>query len=475
MNSAYHQDTCDNLAPPEQLPLISVVVFAFIVAASSVAAMPYWNWLVRALGVMLGITFLVRSLSSTVRISKELLLYVAWMTWATFGLIKAVSPPLFWEQYGTVAQIAVMIFIISGYVSSRKTLSVVLISLLVGGSIVGGYSVLTGEYARADDSSRVAGIARNSNSFGFVMLAITIVLAYLWMLPSRRKGIKYPLLVLGFGMAAVAIILSASRTALLGLMLFYLSWMWFCYRVTIFRKPKVLIGVLVLMGVGAFLFYTVFSGSVAADRLDSAAAILSDEASNEGSLYARMYFFRLGLELLLTNPVLGVGLNNFIFHSATVQMSHSEYIEVFTSTGLLGGLLYFSLFVVLWRRCGKIIHYSSQASETQIAGLIRAVLVVVLVTNLGRWYFNDKLSWIMFAGFIGYSNSIWQLIQHKWAVAQWETINGQLHADVGDPLLQSPATSPSDAPATADVQRSRTSDYTPSPTPQSAWSSDGSA
>jgi O-antigen ligase len=133
-----------------------------------------------------------------------------------------------------------------------------------------------------------------------------------------------------------------------------------------------------------------------------------------------MQFYREGLEMLLRSPVIGVGMDQFIFHSNTQHVAHSEYVEVFSDTGIVGGLLYFSIFVVLWIRAGKIAKYTDDITQFRIARLVRAILIVIAVSNVGRWNYYDKITWVIFASFIGYTSAVWQELSARMAAAKAE-------------------------------------------------------
>lgn len=400
--------------PVETVPLLSLLTVPFIIGIAAVSPLDTWNYLVKGLGVLLAIAYFVRSLSSSLRISTELLLYLSWIVWALSGVFVAISREVFWVSILTLVQILIMFFIVSGATFLRKALTMNLVAFLAGTLVVAIYSLVTGEYTRAEETSdRVAGLALDANAFGFLMVTGTMILAYLWMLPHRHSWLWYGPLALLMAGTAVGTVLSGSRNSILSMVVFYIAWFFFCYRTEIFRRPKVLAAMIFACVVGFVVFAYLFVGSVAEERFESAVSIVQGRGGNEGSLYMRLEFYRVGLKMLLDSPVVGVGLNQFYYHSGLMHPAHSEYAEVFADTGVVGGLIYFSIFVVLWIRAGKIAKYTDDLSQFRIARLVRAFLIVIMVSNLGRWNYYDKITWVVFASFIGYTNAVWQELSYR--------------------------------------------------------------
>ena len=396
----------------EGLPLLSLLTAPFIIGVVAVSPLGVWNIIVKAMGAILAIAFLIRIFTARVRVSTEVLLYMGWIVWSLTGVFVAVSVPVMVGLMITLTQILIMTFIVAGATYLRKTLTVNLMAFLAGVLIVGMYSYVTGEYSRPEDpAGRVAGIALNSNGFGFLMVCGTMVLAYLWMLPYRRPWLWYgPILVAAVG-AAVATLLSGSRTAIISMVAFYVAWFFFCYRGVVFRRPKVLAVVVIACGLCAVLFIKLYVGSTAELRFGSALSFIEGHGTSEGSVTIRLQQYSDGLKLVAGSPIVGVGLDQFVFYDPTSHVAHSEYLEVFSDTGIVGGILYFAIFIVLWRLAGKIAKYTDDPTEFRIARLVRAILFVILVSNLGRYNYYEKSTWIVFASFIGYTSAVWRRIQ----------------------------------------------------------------
>jgi len=397
------------------LPFTTLWVGPFILAAVTIAAMAPWNWFVRGFGVILALAYLAYAIRHRVLPNAEMILFILWLMWALLGVFTAVSGLLFWWEWSRGFQIWIMLCIISGLTFSRRLLYYNLAWFLAGAAVVGGYSYITGDYSRAatgGDVERVAGLTLNANEFGWVMLLATVAMAYIWMSPSRSRALKYVLLGVGMGLAAVASILSGSRKAILGLGLFYVGWTWFCYRREILKRPGVLAGVAVL-AIGAVAVVIFARHMPVAQRFLESWQVLAGERVGGGGSN-RLDLYREAWRLFVAHPVMGVGLDQFRVYSIYHSVAHAEYAEVAADTGLVGFVLYFSIFVAMWWRAGKIRRSITDPFVVKVAGLVRAMLIVILVLDLGRYNYGDKPAWIILASFTGYLSAVWQ----NWRASQ---------------------------------------------------------
>ncbi len=397
----------------ERLSFFAILVGAFIFAAVTVSAMPGWNYLVKGWGAVLAAGYLIYLLRARGRIGPEVVLFLAWVTWSLTGIFVARSAEVFAITWTTIFQIWVLSAILVGYTDSRPKLSFNLGAFLLGALVVGAYSYMTGDYQRAVvTGERVTGLAVNANSFGWVMLLAVIAMAYFWMLPTRLSWLKYAILLVGMSGAIVATTLTGSRKAVVGLVAFYLAWVWFCYRKDLRRRPAILLTVLMGFSLGTLLLVTFGGETPVGVRFQRTwRGLRGETVTDTGS--ERLGLYQVAWQVFSEHPLVGVGLNNYRFYTFHYAVAHSEYAEVACDTGLPGFVLYFAIFVVLWRRAGKIAKHSPDRQAVRIANLIRAMLVVVMLLNLGRWNYDSKHTWIIFGVFIGYTLPVWEELRAR--------------------------------------------------------------
>lgn len=192
-----------------------------------------------------------------------------------------------------------------------------------------------------------------------------------------------------------AIVFSGSRKSFLGLIVFLVAWIWFCYRKTVFRKlSSFILTVSMLMSLYLSVNY-VFKSTYLGDRLQIAIENQGDRTRN--GLYVD------GIELIQEYPIAGVGLRNFMFYTRYETDAHSDFIEVLATTGIVGFVLYFSIYLVLWLRLGRVEQLSLTTFDTYQVGFFKAVILMLLFLAAGRDNFLYAQTWVILSGIVGYS------------------------------------------------------------------------
>jgi O-antigen ligase len=430
----YRLPEYQNSANEGGLSPMSLILGVFLIGAASVSNLTGFSVLVKGLGIYLAITYLFRIVRYRVRIPGEVWFYFAWTLWASTGIVVALVPSHALNVLGTVLQICLMIVIIAGLTNNRKALSFNMAMFLIAAVIVGGYSYATGEFDRAAasglartgvlaDQTRVAGLALNANGFATLMLMATVALAYFWMMPPRALNatLRKVILLLAMFACAIAVLLSGSRKGLVGLALLHLFWIWFCYRRVLFRRVSVLLTVVGIFTIGSVLLTILGMNTRMGERMLESWTGYEDTGIAGGLGRTRADLYQDAFRMISEQPLVGVGLGHFVVHSRSHHAAHSEYAEIIATTGFIGAFIYFGWYVVLWRRTGKIRKYSTDLNDRNIAGLVRAVLLLILILNFTMWIFSQKVPWIILASFIGYTHIAWQRTVENQSLAAEQT------------------------------------------------------
>lgn len=194
-------------------------------------------------------------------------------------------------------------------------------------------------------------IGQHSNEVGRLACLGVLLAVYLW--TSERQHL---VLIGGCGMVfALCAFMTGSKNALLilvfqvGLYYFLISSRW----------KRVLIVVASLLG-GALILYLVMHNPIlyqlVGRRIAAMVGMLSGSYTiYDGSTYERMYFIATGAKLFLQHPIHGIGLNNFASYLSSIGYtntvsSHCGYIELLSTLGLLGFILYYSLYLCVLKR-----------------------------------------------------------------------------------------------------------------------------
>ena len=124
-------------------------------------------------------------------------------------------------------------------------------------------------------------------------------------------------------------------------------------------------------------------------------ARMSQEALVRGK-DSRLELITEGFHMFKKNPLFGVGLGSFTSYSSTGAMSHNDYIEVLASTGIIGFLLYFPIYLMFYKQNKILLKHPI----TFVWGvLLQAFLIGFMLLGLGRPSFLDPVAILVLAFF----------------------------------------------------------------------------
>jgi O-antigen ligase len=371
----------------------------FIIGLMTLSHIEGWSAIMVLYGMSLAILFFINFLYLKLKLQPEVIIHLAWIAWAVIGVFNAIDLALFWRGLTIIIQMEVLIFIVAGISALYRNMSLVVLAIAIGGLIVALSGYYTGEAEFADEvasRTQVEGLTGNPNSFAYHLLFVIFAMFYFW----RNKSSFWQRGLIGaiVAISVIGIIYSGSRKGFLGVLAFVLCWFLFCHGKNVFKKPVSTLAILLISLVG--IYHTtglVLSSTYLGERFE-------DAREHGNSLRVRLY--KEGWEMIQEKPIQGVGLNNFRALSATRMHSHSDYIEVAANTGIVGFVLYFSIYIVLWRRLTRIRAMTDEPELLYISGLLKAAIITILILAFGRPNIDSKLTWVFLAGAIGYSWSI---------------------------------------------------------------------
>jgi len=349
----------------------------------------------RVLAATLFLLYLFFLLEYRLKPIPEVWLFAAFVLWAALsGLVVARDEAAFDRMLLRVAMACGLAIAVAGIAQVKRSPTVNLMAVLTVAVGFAADSWTTGSLQAGLDSTSIRStLPTNANTFGIAMLAGTFALAYFWG-GARRRFLRPSLAVLGVTLA-VALVSSASRKSFLALLVFLVLWMWFCYRRRFFRSITAFLAVvLLLVGVYAFATYAIDNSRLGV-RLDNTGTDSGDQK--------RMLMYDSAYELFLAHPLTGVGLGNFNSQSGIGAYSHSDYAEVLSTTGLVGALLYFPIYVIWWRRLARVARKTPDPETRYRARLFQAILITMLLIGFGVPNFLQTEQWYWIGALIGYT------------------------------------------------------------------------
>lgn len=377
--------------------ILEWLLVPFVIGLMTLSHLATFSRLMGLYGIVLTWMFLIYFLNRRLKLQPEIIIYFVWIVWSLWGALYAVKPELFAQQLMTIIQMGILMFLIAGIIAERINLNKLMIAIALGGVLVLISSLTTEELSHAasmDAHVRAVGLTNNANSFAYHLVFVVIAACYFWQ--DKLSLLRRSLLIATIGMAILGTIYSGSRKAFLGLMVFFVLLFLFSHAKKIFRKPVVNLAVaFLLLGSLYVAIDFTLSKTYLGERFQY-------QKVSEGSS-TRMEMYNAGLKMIRSHPLVGVGLDNYRVISGFYTYSHSDFIEVAANTGLIGFMLYFSIYYLLWRRLQRIKSRTRDPRTQHIISLLKSSLITILLIALGRPNITSKLTWLFLAGAIGYS------------------------------------------------------------------------
>lgn len=237
---------------------------------------------------------------------------------------------------------------------------------------------------------------------------------------------------LGIGSAFtlfLCIMMAGARGAWVGMIIgaaFFLIAMRFLVKVKIFETTKGMIGV--VAAILLILIVLSFPNPITSDRF-----VLTKRIAAVGEVQSRFYSWRIAIEMLKTNPAVGIGYGNYevdywdyvdefqqkeenrVFdHLLSKQrgvppkMAHNEYLQIAAETGGVGIALFFLILAVMMRMVIAYLRLATSHQMKKIVILISAGVLAFLVDCLFSFSLHLPISGFYFWLLLGLFNNIFK-------------------------------------------------------------------
>jgi O-antigen ligase len=289
------------------------------------------------------------------------------------------------QMFQYFSRVAFVIFLLE-FVKTPRQLKAVFLTLL--GCILVAvppailqYSQTTGEEFRI--FTRLVNWADNVNRFAFGCVLGTAFLFYF--LTTARTALAKMLTAIGGMLLIPLVLLSASRSGLLGL----------CLLATLIvagafgahqggvSRTRALTAVFILIGLALLTFFFVLDPR-AQERVLNLNPFATERLEGATSAQQRAESAEESLAIIRKYPLFGTGIGNFrwvnrYLHESRWKPPHNSYLWAAAEGGLILLGLYCALFVALWRRFGRLRRvYAAHADLPLFPNLLRVYMVLIL-------------------------------------------------------------------------------------------------
>lgn len=264
----------------------------------------------------------------------------------------------------TIPLLTVLAFLVYNFIYQNKNPQIVLYSIYGIGIVLTIAMVVACKgvvnlVLAMKDGYRIGGLVNNENDVG-MGLAMAAVVALFYAI--HRK--KYWNLI-SFVVFSVATMATGSRTALLilipGIFFLVVAMMNFSSGYT--KKNLCILlfafGVIIVFFI---LLYTIPAFSGIASRFTAMLEELVGKGSSDGSTNIRKKMIEVGWRTFKEHPLLGMGMGSSALLGGWNSYLHNNYIELLSSVGIVGFLLYYLAYLVpMWKSLPGVRNHDSFA------------------------------------------------------------------------------------------------------------------
>lgn len=312
------------------------------------------------------------------------------------------------ETSARLFQFFTLLFLVYNTINDKNDISICFRGIFIGGLImclislfIYGFEEI---YLSLLHGYRLAGDMNQANIFGYLS-SLTFIVAIFYFF-KYRKWYYYIISLLPL----IFVITSGSRRAMLIVLISFFLLM-IINNVIQRKKFKgiVYLGLFILVGsylLERLMFLEAFT------RLNTLLSLFNRESGIESSLIERQQMIDFGWGIFEKNPLLGVGANQYrawyFLDFGQYRPAHNGFIQNLVDYGLIGFILYYSLFIYLIiKLCEIILKHAKLIKVKSIGyeGLLFITIVVILFSDIATNSIYDKLTYVLLALGLAFVNS----------------------------------------------------------------------
>ena len=374
---------------------VTIAVILYLISVPLIASLSVGADISQALGIFAASMFVIRVLltGDRIRLPLELILFGIFIAYTFVGGFIAVNMSVFMSTQFTLIQLWVLSVVLFNVFTLKQSDHYVLLRAIqvsvVATAVVSAPGFLM-------QSGRMAGTLLNANSYGLAMLlgfAATLIF------PVRGRLARVAQLIVIVFLSSQAM-LSGSRKAMLGVLTFVgLYGLLTVARNS--RRPGAVFALIFVFALASLGILRWAQSSPYWYRVETFVSFMGGEEVAEGSISVRAQMIASGLELWREHPIIGVGTNQFRYYAhifgISETYSHSNPVELLANFGIIGALLYYSIYAAItwrimsaWRGQRHVPEKRHQLATGACFFLVWALLELAWVS------YYSKIHWIAF-------------------------------------------------------------------------------
>ena len=384
MNKNYNKNALNSIVAGFLIILYLCICFIPNLSAVDKIA-PQWVFMTILNGV--GLVFIAYnrkfyeySIISILRANMSLI-YIGFIIWASLSYFYAINPTEVIVNITRQANVLLMYLLMGIFLFTIKEKIKFIcwtIAIILGIEV---YAVIIEAKEMIDltgfiSSGSLKGVTANRNITAF-SLAIKIPFILFLFYQIKKRAYTAILIILTF-FVLLSLSMIQSRASFVGLGVILIGY--FGLNTILYLKEKKITYLIrtsyfLVPFISALLLNQIYLSSKGADALSRAATI--SFSTNDGSVNQRLRYYDDVLTHMKSNPIVGVGLGNWKLKSIEYDAddikgyvvpyhAHSDFIQLGAELGIIGFLLYLSIFLVAIYYAFRLIRYSILSKDEKI-------------------------------------------------------------------------------------------------------------
>ncbi len=316
--------------------------------------------------------------------NRSLMQYIYFSLWTLISLIFTVNFGMTINYFSVLLGNIILWYITFRIVMRSDNQIILLLIVFVSNlyhAIMGFFRPV--EVTEVDYVTRVTGLFTNPNALGFAMWCGLITVIFLTTLRTKNTLIKI-LLWSCVPFFLLVMFQSGSRKNVFAVIIYLLVIVYY-YAKTRYRWIIIAASILIFI-TSEFINISFLENTAFGSRI-------SHEAFNS-DIDKRSELIIEGLQMFQDHLIFGVGLGSYTYYSSTGAMSHNDYVEVLASTGIVGFLLYFPIYIIFFKQNRFLVKHEA---TFEWGVLSQAFLFGFMFLGLGRVSFLDPVAILIFA------------------------------------------------------------------------------
>lgn len=326
---------------------------------------------------------LPQNLISIYKKSSLLKIYVSFLFLCGVSVITAGNVPVALVALSKLLIVFCLFINISMLLYNRLQL-LYQIAFIIAISVIAQSVMILYGFSKTLDLSGLKGSTGNINILAAVL---NIKVAFLALGIVHFSSYKRAVFVLALLLSSVLIFLTGSRATFVALLFQIIIFIVFYFRINGTKKADYIKIACIILPVfmSFFIANTIFTKTGNNDRYKSVESRVGQIGFGDASAQLRLDLWQNATQLTAQKPLLGAGIGNWkiadlpyeknlVNDSDVSGNTHNDFLELTAETGILNGVIYFSLFVLVFAILIKKIFKNNQ-KEAQLIAVIALMML----------------------------------------------------------------------------------------------------